>query len=340
MPGRKFNTGSYRHGFNGKEKNPEIEDGNYDFGARMYDSRVGRWWSVDAFASSYPPISPFSFALNSPIIFIDPDGNKVKPMDNESLEIIKLSLTPEEAVYVELTEEGYINHDKLVKGLSSLDNASKNYQDLIFVVADERTVEVHTIDNSVTMDGNGALKSNSDMVLGFADPVSAKNEWMMYGGAEDLTGGIVVGGNMSDFNAFKKEYFEGEDYMPNGTLGLSLRPLGTAPNTTFDAMMLGLTPKEGHKYSTNENYQVLLNKRVYSKGGGLEKTMVETYSHEAYGHILFGLKGESMFHGPKRTCPTDKCEDYNEKLEPRIKEMSKEAGSNYDKHNTKENGDG
>ena len=59
------------------EKDDEVKGGgnSYDFGARMYDARVGRWWSVDALASSYPYNSPYIFAGNTPTIFIDEDGN-------------------------------------------------------------------------------------------------------------------------------------------------------------------------------------------------------------------------------------------------------------------------
>ena len=41
---------SYRFGFNGKENDNEVKGaGNsVDFGARIYDSRLGRWMSVDS----------------------------------------------------------------------------------------------------------------------------------------------------------------------------------------------------------------------------------------------------------------------------------------------------
>ncbi len=61
------------------EMDDEVKgEGNaYNFGARMYDSRLGKWLSLDAFASSYPSISPYTFALNTPIQAVDPDGNVV-----------------------------------------------------------------------------------------------------------------------------------------------------------------------------------------------------------------------------------------------------------------------
>ncbi len=67
-------TGKY--GFNGMEKDDEIKGkGNsYDFGARMYDSRVGRWLSRDPSYHNYPAVSPYVFSINSPLMFKDPDG--------------------------------------------------------------------------------------------------------------------------------------------------------------------------------------------------------------------------------------------------------------------------
>ncbi|MBT0813143.1 RHS repeat-associated core domain-containing protein [Litoribacter ruber] len=72
-------TTVYRYGFNGMERDDEWkgEGRSYDFGARIYDPKVGRWLSVDPLADKYPSISPFAFVTNSPLRFIDPDGRKV-----------------------------------------------------------------------------------------------------------------------------------------------------------------------------------------------------------------------------------------------------------------------
>ncbi len=90
MPGRQ-NSGSndYRYGFNGKEKDEEIkENGNsLDFGARLYDSRLGRWLGLDPLASKYPSLSAYIFAGNMPIIAIDPDGKEIRiaiPEDSDA----------------------------------------------------------------------------------------------------------------------------------------------------------------------------------------------------------------------------------------------------------------
>jgi RHS repeat-associated protein len=78
MPGRKYPAagGLYRYGFNGKEKNNEISGGvnNYDFGARIYDPRIGRWYSTDPLQIKYPNITPYAAFNDNPIYFKDPDG--------------------------------------------------------------------------------------------------------------------------------------------------------------------------------------------------------------------------------------------------------------------------
>ncbi len=68
---------SYRYGFNGKEKLDEMSQGDYDFGSRLYNAKLGRWMSVDKYAAKYPDASPYSFALNNPILLVDPSGDTV-----------------------------------------------------------------------------------------------------------------------------------------------------------------------------------------------------------------------------------------------------------------------
>jgi|GEM_PF-5156609 len=72
---------SPRVGFNGKEKDDEIKGiGNsLDFGARIYDSRLGRWLSVDPYKDKYHSLSPYNFGSNSPLYYIDIDGNDITP---------------------------------------------------------------------------------------------------------------------------------------------------------------------------------------------------------------------------------------------------------------------
>jgi RHS repeat-associated protein len=70
---------NYRYGFNGMEKDDEVKgSGNsYDFGARMYDSRLGRWLSLDPKFQIYVNLNPYHFTGNNPIRFIDTKGDVI-----------------------------------------------------------------------------------------------------------------------------------------------------------------------------------------------------------------------------------------------------------------------
>ena len=77
MPGRKYPvTNGYRYGFNGKENDNEVkgESNTLDFGDRIYDPRVGRWFSLDPLQKKYPGESNYSFVGDNPILFKDADG--------------------------------------------------------------------------------------------------------------------------------------------------------------------------------------------------------------------------------------------------------------------------
>jgi RHS repeat-associated protein len=93
MPGREYKAGTaYRYGFNGKEKDNELSgEGNmYDYGFRIYNSRLGRFLSVDPLMKNYPWFTPYQFAGNCPIQAIDLDG-----LEDLKLNILSLPTGPD-----------------------------------------------------------------------------------------------------------------------------------------------------------------------------------------------------------------------------------------------------
>lgn len=92
MPNRTYslsNGSKYRFGFNGQEKDDEVKgDGNsLEYKFRMYDPRLGKFLSVDPLATQYPFYSPYHFAGNNPIQYVDLEGKEPKDFRNNWIDL-------------------------------------------------------------------------------------------------------------------------------------------------------------------------------------------------------------------------------------------------------------
>ena len=63
-----------RYLFNGKEWQATGAVNLLDYGARMYDPNLGRWFVQDP---EYQSANPYAFCYNNPVRFIDPDGKRI-----------------------------------------------------------------------------------------------------------------------------------------------------------------------------------------------------------------------------------------------------------------------
>lgn len=123
VPNRHEATDGYRYGFNGKELDSELkgEGNSLDFGARMYDSRAGRWFAKDPLQMKYPSMSPYVSFENNPIIFVDPDGK------DAIITISGNTITVKTVIYI---DNSGINKMNVAQAQSDIMNTwGKNFKD-------------------------------------------------------------------------------------------------------------------------------------------------------------------------------------------------------------------
>jgi RHS repeat-associated protein len=279
---------------------------SYDYGFRIYNPRLGKFLSVDPLFGDYPSTSLYAYVLNNPVILMDADGRKVKPMSPEALEAMKMGLSPEEAKYVELNRKGFIKKSKLKKGVRKMDEVGGNYSAVLELVSDKIIVEVYTtkIIKSLNLDGTRAPNQEFQNV----PRVNLR---------EDA------------WKKFKKSY-EGKS-VPSYRKWVKLEGFRYSDKTVYPGL-LGQTvlPEGADQLSSSTRKSINGNVQVYINPFIGEEQQAVTGAHEAYGHALFFIRKEDPSH---RDLPgaigTDKS---NDPLEIQIKAREKEAKKNYRKH--------
>jgi RHS repeat-associated protein len=83
-----FGTPQNKYKYNGKEEQrQEFSDGSglewLDFGHRMYDNQIGRFFTQDRMVDSFPSFSPYQYARNNPILYMDVMGDSAWKITNE-----------------------------------------------------------------------------------------------------------------------------------------------------------------------------------------------------------------------------------------------------------------
>lgn len=163
LVGRNWTAGSeYTYGFNGKESDTEIYgEGNlYDYGFRIYSPSIGKFLSVDPLTKSYPELTPFQFASNTPIWAIDLDG----------LEAWKTTNSPEDVLTVKDWERFAVTELKRMEQEKITMDCADTW---LYLIAKYHMI--NGVELTYYSESNQKMVSSNDLVWGDADEASFEN---------------------------------------------------------------------------------------------------------------------------------------------------------------------
>lgn len=66
------------HKYNGKEEQKELGLGWLDYGMRMYQPELGRFFAQDRFAEKYLELTPYHYGANNPVLYVDVNGDSIR----------------------------------------------------------------------------------------------------------------------------------------------------------------------------------------------------------------------------------------------------------------------
>lgn len=275
--------------YNGKEMNNDFGLDWMDYGARFYDGALGRWHSIDPRSEKYYDYSPYNYAANNPILFIDPNGKDIIIHYDEAKK----------------DKDGNFVYDK--EGKMEFESKTFNYDPSESYEGDDKIENVlGRAMNKIVKDGTDAISINGDdgkpiqgnAIKDFAKGGKFANVTVQLYTSEYIT---------SDISYADPKFYSEPSIHWNPTYGLQLNEVGDQKKGYVPPMIL-LVHEFAHvwywtaapqKYGAMKASDAIIN--------GNQATEELAMKVERMASLAYGL-GVRIYHGSIRTGLTTETE--------------------------------